>query len=356
MKALILAGGRGTRLRPLTYTMAKHLLPVANKPILFYVLDQIKEAGITDIGIVISPETGSSIKEALAGGSRWGVKITYILQPEPGGLAHAVKTAQDFLSDSPFLLFLGDNLIQEGIRDFVGQFYTSTPDALILLKEVPDPRAFGVAELDASGKVVCLTEKPEEPKSNLALVGVYLFTPEIHKAIAQIKPSPRGELEITDAIQKLLGMGKGIRSHILRGWWFDNGTKDDLLQANSVVLDEFLKHDIKGDVDSQSRITGRVEIKEGTRVENSLIQGLVSIAENCRIRNSSIGSFTSIGAGTVIEDSSVEYSVILENCHILKIRRLADSLIGRKTSVVKQEGDSKVTRLFVGDDASVELP
>ena len=356
MKALILAGGRGTRLRPLTYTMAKHLLPVANKPILFYVLDQIKEAGITDIGIVISPETGSSIKEALAGGSRWGVKITYILQPEPGGLAHAVKTAQDFLSDSPFLLFLGDNLIQEGIRDFVGQFYTSTPDALILLKEVPDPRAFGVAELDASGKVVCLTEKPEEPKSNLALVGVYLFTPEIHKAIAQIKPSPRGELEITDAIQKLLEMGKGIRSHILRGWWFDNGTKDDLLQANSVVLDEFLKHDIKGDVDSQSRITGRVEIKEGTRVENSLIQGLVSIAENCRIRNSSIGSFTSIGAGTVIEDSSVEYSVILENCHIRKIRRLADSLIGRKSNVVKQEGDSKVTRLFIGDDAKVELP
>ncbi len=355
MKALILAGGKGTRLRPITHTMAKHLLPVANKPILFYVLDQIREAGITDVGIVISPATGSSIKEALAGGSRWGVKITYIVQPESGGLAHAVKTAQDYLGDSPFLLFLGDNLIQEGIKDFVKQFYTSTPDAVILLKEVPDPRAFGVAELDASGKVVRLTEKPRQPKSNLALVGIYLFAPEIHKAIAQIKPSPRGELEITDAIQKLLEMGKEIRSHIIQGWWFDNGTKDDLLQTNRVVLDEFLKQDIKGDVDSKSRIAGMVETRKGTKVENSLIEGPVSIAEDCRIRNSSIGSYTSIGAGTVIEDSSVECSVILENCHILKIRRLADSIIGRKARVVKQEGDSKVARLFVGDDAKVEL-
>jgi len=355
MKALILAGGRGTRLRPITYTMAKHLLPVANKPILFYVLDQIREAGITDIGIIVSPETSSSIKEVLAGGSEWGVKITYIIQPEPGGLAHAVKTAQDFLGDSSFLLFLGDNLIQGGIRDFVGQFYASTPDALILLKEVPDPRAFGVAELDVSGNVVRLTEKPEEPKSNLALVGVYLFTPEIHKAIAQIKPSPRGELEITDAIQKLLEMGKGIRSHILQGWWLDTGNKDDLLEANRVVLDEFLKQDIKGEVDSKSRIVGRVEIREGTRVENSLIRGPVSIAQDCRIRNSFIGSFTSIGAGTVIEDSSVEHSVILENCHILGIRRLTDSVIGRNASIVKQEQNFKATRLFVGDDTRVEL-
>jgi len=355
MKALILAGGKGTRLRPITYTMAKHLLPVANKPILFYVLEQIREAGITDIGVIVSPETGSSIEEALAGGSRWGVKITYIVQPEPGGLAHAVKTARDFLSDSPFLLFLGDNLIQGGIRDFVDQFHASTPDALILLKEVPDPRAFGVAELDALGKVVHLTEKPAEPKSNLALVGVYLFTPEIHKAIAQIEPSPRGELEITDAIQKLLEVGKEIRSHILRGWWFDNGTKDDLLEANRVVLDESLKHDIKGDVDSQSQIADRVEIGKGARVENSVIRGPVSIAQDCRIRNSFIGPFTSIGAGTVIEDSSVEYSVILENCHILRIGRLADSLIGRKVSVVMQEQDVNMTRLFVGDDARVEL-
>jgi len=355
MKALILTGGKGTRLRPITYTMAKHLLPVANKPILFYVLEQIREAGITDIGIVIAPETGFSIKEALADGSRWGVKITYIVQPEPGGLAHAVNTAQDFLGDSPFLLFLGDNLIQGGITDFVREFHASMPDALILLKEVPDPRAFGVAELDASGKVVRLSEKPERPKSNLALVGIYIFTPEIHHAIAKIKPSPRGELEITDAIQKLQKMGKVIRSHILQGWWFDNGTKDDLLEANRVVLDESLKHDIKGDVDSQSQIADRVEIGKGAKVESSVIQGPVSIAQDCQIRNSFIGSFTSIGAGTVIEDSSVEYSVILENCHILRIGRLADSIIGRGASVVKQEQDVNMTRLFVGDDARVEL-
>jgi glucose-1-phosphate thymidylyltransferase len=355
MKALILAGGEGTRLRPITYTMAKHLLPVANKPILFYLLDQITEAGITNIGVIISPETGFSIRQALVDGSRWGAKITYILQPKPGGLAHAVQTAHDFLGDSSFLLFLGDNLIQGGVRDFVEEFHTFTPDALILLKEVPDPRAFGVAELGASGEIVRLTEKPKEPKSNLALAGVYLFTPEIHQAIAQIKPSQRGELEITDAIQKLVDMRKQVRCHILQGWWLDTGTKEDLIEANRVVLGEFLEEDIKGDVDSSSRIAGKVEIRKGARVENSLIRGPVSVAEDCRIRNSSIGSFTSIGAGTVIEDSSVDNSVILENCHIVKVRRLADSIIGRNAQVSQQEQGFKATRLFVGDDAQIEL-
>lgn len=355
MKALILCGGKGTRLKPLTNTIAKPLLPIANKPILFYVLDQIRQAEITDIGVIISPETGSSIKEALADGSSWGVKMTYIIQPEPMGLAHAVKTAQDFLGDSSFLLFLGDNLIQEGIKDFVEQFHTLMPEALVLLKEVSDPRAFGVAELDVSGKIVRVIEKPKKPKSNLALVGVYLFTPEINKAIAQTKPSPRGELEITDAIQKLLEIGGEIKSHTLQGWWLDTGTKEDLLRANQVVLDEFLKHDIKGEVDSLSHIADRVEIKKGARVENSHIRGPVSIAEICLIRNSFIGPFTSIGAGTVVEDSSVEYSVIMPNCQIIKTKRLADSVIGRNTIVVGQEQNFKATSLFVGDDARVEL-
>ena len=355
MKALVLCAGKGTRLRPLTYAMAKHLLPVANKPILFYVLEQIREAGIADIGIVISPETGNWIKEAVGEGSKWDAHITYIVQPEPEGLAHAVKMAQDFLADSPFLMFLGDNLIEGGVRYFVDQFNAYAPDALILLKEVPDPHQFGVAELNKKGEVVRLVEKPKEPKSNLALVGVYLFTPEIHKNIAEIEPSWRGELEITDAIQNLLEMGKRVRSHILKGWWLDTGTKDDLLRANRIMLDNFLKRDIKGDVDSKSQVVDRVEIQQGTKVVGSSIRGPVSIADDCQIKNSVVGPFTSIGGGTVIEDSCVEHSVILQNCRICGIKRLVDSVIGRRAEVLKREHDPVVMSLFVSDDARVEL-
>ena len=355
MKALILSGGKGTRLKPFTHTLAKQLLPVANKPILHYVLDQVKDAGITDTGIIVSPETGNQIKEAIGDGSEWATRITYILQPKPLGLAHAVKVAQGFLGDSPFLMFLGDNLVEGRIKVFVEEFNHKLPDALILLKQVPDPRLFGVAELDTSGKVRQLIEKPKEPKSNLALVGIYLFTPEIHRSIAQIKPSWRGELEITDAVQKLLDTGKTVQSHILKGWWLDTGKKDDLLEANRVVLDNLLKRSIKGEVDSESQLVGRVEIREGTKIENSTIRGPASIAENCQIKNAFIGPFTSIAAGVTIEHSYIEHSVILENCSICNIERIEESVIGMGTEVIRRGGNYKAVRLFVGDDARIEL-
>jgi glucose-1-phosphate thymidylyltransferase len=355
VKALILAAGKGTRLKPLTNTVPKHLLPVGDKPILFHVLDYVKEAGIKDLGIVVSPDSRPYIEGAVGTGSGRGDKITFIVQPEPLGLAHAVKVAQGFLGDSPFLMLLGDNLFQEGVRDFLGEFQASSSDASILLKEVPDPRAFGVAELDSSGKVVHLVEKPKKPRSNLAIIGVYLFTAEIHKAIAQIKPSWRGELEITDAIQKLLEMGKEIRSHLLRGWWLDIGSNEGLIEANRVVLDAFSKRDIKGEVDSQSRIVGEVQIGEGTKLESSRIQGPVFIAANCRIKNSLIQPFTNIRTGTVVEDSSLEHSVILENCRISKIKHLADSVVGRNTILTGQGESAEKVKLFIGDDCKVEL-
>jgi len=327
VKALILAGGKGTRLRPITDTIAKHLLPVANKPIIFYGIEQIREAGIDDIGIVVSPETGPSIRLAVGDGSRWNAKIRYIIQDSPLGLAHAVKNAQGFLEDSTFLLFLGDNLIKEGVKGIVTEFNHHSPDALIVLKKVPDPRAFGVAEVDAGGKVTRVVEKPDKPKSDLALVGAYIFTPVVHRAIARIKPSLRGEYEITDAIQQLLDMGKEVRSHTLEGWWLDTGKKEDLLEANRIILDEQIVDVVHGKVDALSRISGKVDIKEGTRIENSQIQGPVSISARCRITNSFIGPHTSIGADSVIENSTVESSIVMDNSRIINSKPIKADII-----------------------------
>jgi glucose-1-phosphate thymidylyltransferase len=316
MKALILAAGKATRLKPITDSIAKCLLPVANKPILFYCIEQIRDAGINDIGIVISQETGFGIRMAVGDGHKWNVKINYIIQSSPQGLAHAVKTARDFLGDSPFLLFLGDNLIKDGVKDLVTEFNNHSQDALIVLKRVLEPRAYGVVETNARGQVTRVVEKPKEPKSDLALVGVYIFHPVVHQAISKLKPSYRGEYEITDAIQILLETGKTVRSYTLKGWWLDTGKKEDLLEANRLILNENQKQDIKGELDALSDITFPVEIKEGTKIENSHIKGPVSIAECCRIIKSSIGPHSSIGPGCTVENSTIESSIIMENSHI----------------------------------------
>ena len=355
MKALVLCAGKGTRLKPLTHTVPKPLVPIVNKPVLFHILEQIAEAGINDIGIVVSPETRPYIEEAVGDGSKWGAHVTFVVQSPPRGLAHAVQVAQGFLGDSPFLMFLGDNLIEGGIASFVEDFKKHQPDALILLKEVADPRAFGVAELDGSGSVTKLVEKPKEPKSNLVLVGGYLFTPDIHGAIGKIKPSWRGELEITDAIQKLVEGGKNIRSHILDGRWLDIGKRDDLLEANRFLLDVGAKRDIKGTTDSKSQIIGEVVLGVGTKIENSVVRGPASIAGDCLIRNSSVGPFVSIGGGSEVETSSIEDSIICDSCRIRGVVKLARSIVGRNSEVIGGKGKQPPLSLFVGDDARVEL-
>lgn len=357
MKALILSGGRGTRLRPLTHTGAKQLVPVANKPILWYGIESIVAAGIVDIGIVISPETGDEIREKTGSGERFGANITYITQSEPAGLAHAVKIAQPFLEDSPFVMYLGDNLIQDELSGFIHQFKKSVANSLILLREVEDPRAFGVAKVTPSGEVVALVEKPKDPPSNLALVGVYLFSPEIHGAIANIQPSPRGELEITDAIQNLIDTQKGVISERLAGWWLDTGKKDDLLEANRIILDTYLKGDLLGgDIDEQSKIAGRVSIGQGSKIQNCMIRGPVMIGQNCHIENSFIGPYSSIADNVTLIDADISHSVILEGTKVEAVdQRIVDSLIGQRVHLTNSDRHPKALKLMLGDDSQVQL-
>jgi glucose-1-phosphate thymidylyltransferase len=355
MKALVLSGGQGTRLRPITYTGAKQLIPVANRPILFYVLDNIARAGLSDVGIVISSETGDEIRRVVGSGDRWGIQIQYIVQDHPGGLAHAVKTAKSFLGDSAFVMYLGDNLIGSGIEAFINKFHDLSCDAVILLKEVEDATQFGVAEVNGSGQVIRLVEKPDVPPSNLALVGVYVFSPKIHMAIDEISPSGRGELEITDAIQKFLDWELRVESHVVDGWWLDTGKKDDLLAANTIVLDDWSKREIQGEVDSLSQITGRVQIEAGAKVVNSNVRGPVVIGENVVIEDSFVGPYSSIGNGTRIHQSVVEHCVVLENCHIVGIDRLEDSVLGKNVRVSTNRGSHKALRLLIGDDSIVDL-
>ena len=354
-KGLVLSGGRGTRLRPLTHTAAKQLVPVGNRPILFHVLDNLRNAGVIDVGIVISPDTGSAIKQAVGNGSSWDMRVEYILQSEPLGLAHAVKVAQPYLGADSFVMYLGDNLIGSGIRAYREQFEASGAAASILLKEVDNPSNFGIAEIDCHKRVVRLVEKPKEPKSNLALIGIYFFTATIHGAIAKISPSWRGELEITDAIQMLLNDGAEVLSDQVEAWWLDTGKKDDLLTANTVVLDEWVQRKIDGELDARSQVTGRVQLGVGSRIVNSTVRGPVVIGDEVLIENSFVGPFTSIGGGCRIVSSVLEHCVLLEHARIERVDRLEDSLIGKNSVVVKDQTNHQAYRLMIGDDSEVLL-
>lgn len=361
MKGLILSGGKGTRLRPITHTSAKQLVPVANKPVLFYGIEAIRDAGITDIGIIVG-DTKKEIKAAVGDGSKWDVQITYIEQEAPLGLAHAVLISEGFIKDDSFVMYLGDNLIKDGISNLVDEFrkngsIDSGSDrgvfgSQILLAEVTNPQQFGVAELE-NGCVVRLVEKPQHPKSNLALVGVYMFNPPIFEAVRQIKPSWRNELEITDAIQYLIDKGYEVRPYLVKGWWKDTGKLEDLLEANRIILDTF-ENKNEGFIDRDSEVYGKVVISKGAEIINSTIRGPAIIGENSRILNSYIGPFTSIHYNVVVKNSEIEHSIILENSTISDIdARIEDSLIGKNVEVRRSSSKPRAYRFMLGDNSLV---
>lgn len=357
MKGLIISGGKGTRLRPLTYTSAKQLVPVANKPVLFYAIESIVAAGIDDIGIIVG-DTHQEIRAAVGDGERFGARITYIPQEAPLGLAHAVMTAEPFLGDSPFVMYLGDNLIAGGIKELVEEFQTLGCNSEILLAEVPNPEQFGVAELADGGKVRRLVEKPREPRSNLALVGVYMFDARIHESVKRIKPSARGELEITDAIQDLIDRGLDVHPHIVRGWWKDTGKLDDMLDANRIVLESLeVKRGVNlGEIGKGSRIEGRVHIGEGVEIVDSLVRGPVVIGDGARLENAFVGPYTSIGDRCTLVCCELENSIVLADSEIRDIPlRIDGSLIGRNVRIVKTDFKPKAYRFMVGDNSEVGI-
>jgi glucose-1-phosphate thymidylyltransferase len=351
MKALIPSGGAGTRLRPITHTSAKQLVPIANKPILFYGLEAIADAGIREVGLVVG-DTAPEIREAVGDGKTWGLDVTYIPQEAPLGLAHTVLISREFLADDDFVMFLGDNILKGGITNLVRAFEARRCAAQILLARVHDPQRFGVAELDGE-RIVRLVEKPTEPPSDLALVGVYLFTPAIHEAVRAIEPSWRGELEITDAIQHLIDAGSEVRPHLIEGWWKDTGKLEDLLEANRLIMEDLT--DLReGSVDAASRVSGVVALQQGSSVENTKIRGPAVIGRDARIVGSFIGPYTSIGDGCVIEDSEIEHSVIMEGCVVRGMHPgLQDSLLGREVTVERSDEKPKAYRLMVGDNSKV---
>ncbi len=353
LKGLILSGGKGTRLRPITHTSAKQLVPVANKPVLFYGIEAMAEAGIEEVGVIIAPETGDEIRTAAGDGSRFGVKLTYILQDEPLGLAHAVLTAEPYLGDSPFVMYLGDNLLQGGIEDLVCAFQANAPDALILLTPVPDPDQYGVAEL-RDGAVVRLVEKPHEPRTDLALVGVYMFTPVVHAAARAIEPSGRGELEITDAIQHLVDQGLRVEPHVVRGWWKDTGRLEDMLAANRLVLDT-IQERIEGEL-LDSQVDGRVVVEPGARLERSTVRGPAIIGAGARLSDCYVGPYTAIGEGCSIQNAEVEHSILLSGSVVHDLAgRMESSLLGRNVRVGRDHRQPRAYRFMVGDNSEVGI-
>ena len=354
LRGLILSGGKGTRLRPITHTSAKQLVPVANKPVLFYGIEAMAAAGIREIGIIIAPETGDEIRETAGDGSRFGVSITYILQDEPLGLAHAVLTAEPFLGAAPFVMYLGDNLLQGGITDLVAAFRANEPDALILLTPVPDPQNYGVAELNGSNTVKRLVEKPAEPATNLALVGVYMFTAGIHDAARAIEPSARGELEITDAIQHLVDDGQRVDPHIVTGWWKDTGRLDDMLEANRLIL-EGIEERVEGElVDSQ--VDGRVIIEPGARLVRCTVRGPAIIGAGTQLTDCYVGPYTAIAEGCTIENAEVEHSILLSGSSVRDLAgRMESSLLGRNVAIRRDERQPRAYRFMVGDNSEIGI-
>ena len=353
IKGLILSGGSGTRLRPITHTYAKQLVPVANKPVLFYGIEALVQAGVEEIGIIIAPQTGDEVRETVGNGSDFGARITYIEQDRPAGLAYEVLTAEEFLDGSSFVMYLGDNLLRDGVPGLVQRFRDESPDAMILLTQVDDPSAFGVAELD-EGRVVRLVEKPENPPSDMALVGVYLFSPAIFEAARQLAPSARGELEITEAIQTLIDDGHDVRSEVVSGWWKDTGQLVDMLEANRLVLDDIGSR-LDGTIED-SRVEGRVIVEEGAVLKNSVVRGPAVIGAGAVIESAYIGPYTSIGDGVRVVNSEIEHSILLSGSSVENLgARIEASLLGREVRVTRSDSLPKTMRLLVGDRAEIEI-
>jgi len=353
VKGLVLSGGAGTRLRPITHTSAKQLVPVANKPVLFYGLEALREAGIEDVGIVVG-DTRAEIEAAVGDGARFGLRVTYIPQEAPLGLAHAVLIAEDFLGDSPFVMYLGDNLLKEGVTRFVRRFDESRPDALILLQSVADPSAYGIAELDGAGRVARLVEKPSEPRSDLALVGVYLFTPAVFASVKTITPSARHELEITDAIQDMVDRGLHVEAHRVTGWWKDTGKLEDMLEANRLVLST-LTADLRGTL-VDTTVEGPVQVGAGSVLTRCTVRGPAVVGADCRISDAYLGPYTSLSDGVVVEHAEIEHSIVLDRSRICHLgARMTDSLVGKDVVIAHSEAKPVAYRFMVGDASQIGI-